>query len=229
MTEWYIPPHITQRTGDRCQFSNCWAATGAWMHRAATGGTAKVSPEDFKKAAGGGSGNPNPVTRCGTGNESDLVRGLGRLGVRGALLRVSWAQARDILSAPRRAVYGIAVDYDAWPAAKDCMNGTAGPDVNHMVGIITGETPMVMNPLCTDYQDVDVEVIVNAAQKLSRQNGREGIYLTRVLRPVPENTEECERKVADLEAVVDEQREILAQVLTLANEIRSLTLPVVGQ
>lgn len=199
------------------------------MHRAATGGTAKVSPEEFKKAAGGGSGNPNPVTRCGTGNESDLIRGLGRLGVRASLLRVSWAQARDILSSSRRAVYGIAVDYDAWPPAKDCMNGTAGPDVNHMVGVIGGETPMVMNPLCDDYQDVDVHAIVEAANKLSRQNSREGIYLTRVLRPVPASIEDCERKVADLEAVVDEQRDILAQVLTLANEIRSLTLPLVGQ
>jgi hypothetical protein len=226
MTEWYIPDHVTQRTGTKCQFSNCWCAVGAWLHRAATGGTAHVSPEEFRIAAGGGSGRPNAVTGCNSGFETDMVKGLDKLGVKATLIKVSPAIALKLLTTDRRAVFGIAVDYDAWPANKDCMNGVAGPDVNHMVGFIGGKPlKMVMNPLCQDYQAVPALAVLKAAEKFSTQAGRSGVWMTRVVRPIPVGLPEQEAIIADLISQVNDRDVAIAEALDLVAQTEAVLAP----
>lgn len=224
MGDWYTPPHFTQRTGTKCQFSNCWATVGAWLHNAATGGTAKLTPEEFRAQAGGGSGRET-IPGCNAGNETDMIKGLDKLGVKANLLKVTASQARDILSQERRAVFGIAVDYDAWPADKDCMNGTAGPDVNHMVGIIGGPTLKVMNPLCSDYQTVKIADVLAAANKLAVQTGRDAIYLARVVRPIPATVTDDKKRIAELEAQVADRDDAIAEALKLNEQITTLLVP----
>jgi hypothetical protein len=226
MTEWYTPPHVTQRTGSKCQFSNCWCAVGAWLHRGATGGTASVTPEEFRVAAGGGSGRPNATTGCNSGFEIDMIKGLDKLGVRGVLLKVTPAIALKLLTTDRRAIFGIAVDYDAWPAEKDCMNGVAGPDVNHMVGFIGGKPlKMVMNPLCTDYQAVSALAVLKAAEKFSKQAGRTTVWITRVARPIPVGLPEAEAQIADLISQVNDRDDAIKQALDLINQAEAALEP----
>jgi hypothetical protein len=219
-TAFYVPKHVTQRTGSTCQFSNCWAAVGAWLHGAATAGLAAITPEAFRIQAGGGSGRPNPTTGCHSGFETDMVEGLAHLGVHARILKVGFEQAKAILSQERRAIFGIAVDYDAWPKGADCMNGVAGPDVNHMVGIIGGRPITVMNPLCLDYQAVGLLAVLRAAQKYSTQSGRDGIWLTRVLRPVPVTAPPDEARIAELEAQVADRDDAIAEASDLLARAR---------
>lgn len=215
---WYVPPHITQRTGSKCQFSLCWATIGAWLHRAATGGTASLTPEEFAKAAGGGTGGKNQTTGCDKGLERDLLRGLDNLGVRSKILKVSRARALEILSVERRNIFAVSVDYDAWPKAKDCMNGTAGPDVNHMVGIIGGAKPQIENPLCTDYQEVSLPAVLAAAGKYASNNGRQSIWLVRVARPIPASLPADQKRIAELEGQLANAFDAMAEIASLNSE-----------
>jgi len=228
MTDWFLPRHVTQRTGTPCQFSNCWAAIGAWCHHAATGGTASVTPEEFKAAAGGGSGGKNKVTGCSKGLETDIIAGLRKLGIDQAKLvrGVSVADAKKIFSQERRAVYAVATDYDVWPVAKDCMNGTAGPDVNHMVGVICGGTMLTIeNPLCTDYQQVGIDKVLAAANKYAKQNGRSGLTLIRVPRPIPVTAVGDKRRIVELEAELQNAREDLIEVNSILATATAITAP----
>ncbi len=226
MSDWYVPDHVTQRTGTKCQFSNCWCAVGAWLHRAATGGTAIVSPEEFRTVSGGGSGRPNAVTGCNSGFEIDMVKGLDKLGVKANILKVTPQIALKLLTTERRAVFGIAVDYDAWPVEKDCMNGVSGPDVNHMVGFIGGKPlKQVMNPLCQDYQSVPALAVLKAAEKFSKQAGRSSIWITRVVRPIPTGLTADKARIAELENEVEERDTAITQALDLIVQAEGILSP----
>lgn len=211
--QFYLPPHVTQRTGSACQFSNCWCAVGAWQARGASGGTVKVSPEEFRVKAGGGSGRPNPETGCRTGFETDIVRGLGSLGLSVSRLDIAFSDLRARVETPRRALFAIAVDYSEWPEPLDCMRGVAGPDVNHMVGIVPGlknGKVTVMNPLCEEYQEIALPALATAAIRFAREHGRDFLRLVRVARPVPADMDGVRRQNAELKEQNEELRDYIA-------------------
>jgi hypothetical protein len=211
--DFHVPDHVTQRTGSQCQFSLCWGAVGAWEAAAASGSTVKVTPEEFARKAGGGSGAPNPATGCKTGFERDLQRGLNNLGLDNDLFMIPFADFRDRMSRPRREVFAVAVDYEKWPAEKDCMNGSA-VDVNHMVGYICGVDDKgrirVMNPLCDDYQLVRLSELQVAASSFARARSREGILVSRVARPKIAGLPADKARIADLEDLVERQGDYIA-------------------
>lgn len=211
----YLPPHIDQRTGSACQFSNCWCAVGAWQARGASGGTVRVTPEEFRQKAGGGSGRPNPATGCKTGFEVDIIKGLGSLGLDSRRMDIAYSDLRDRVEKPRRALFAIAVDYSEWPQNLDCMHGIAGPDVNHMVGLVPGITNgkvTVMNPLCKDYQEIALPALANAAIRFAREHGRDYLRLVRVVRPIPADTDGLRLELARLKEEVAERDDYIAAV-----------------
>lgn len=223
MTDWFVPPHVTQRTGSPCQFSLCWAAVGAWLASAATDGSVTLTPEEFARKAGGGSGRPNESTGCKTGFEVDLRKGLSNLGIESALFTVPFADLADRLTPDRRAVFAVAVDYSAWPRDKDCMNGMAGPDVDHMVGIIPGTDAQgrvkVMNPLCEDYQRVALADVSGASRKFARERSRDGIIVVRVMRQMPRGLPEDKARIAELKAENENLRDRISAMTVHAREI----------
>jgi hypothetical protein len=228
----YVPDHVTQRTGSPCQFSLCWGAVGAWLAGGATGGTVKLTPEEFARRAGGGSGAPNPATGCKTGFESDLMRGLNILGIDNDDITIPFPVLRQRLKNPRRAIFGVAVDYELWPVDKDCMNGTAD-DVNHMVGLIPGIDPKgrirVMNPLCTDYQLVHIEDVQRAAAAFSRKRRRKGILVIRVDRPKEQGLPADKERIADLEELVEAQADWIAGARMALQEALDVPVPTGGK
>lgn len=223
-----IPEFVTQRTGSPCQFSLCWAAIGAWLARAASGNTVKVTPEEFARKAGGGSGRPNATTGCKTGFETDLRKGLSNLGIDSDLFTIPYRDFADRMKVERRAVFAVAVDYELWPPEQDCMNGTAGPDVDHMVGIIPGVGEkggvQVENPLCADYQRVNLMAISTAARKFGRDRGRPGVIVVRVQRPKVFGSGDKVR-IAELEDLVERQSDHIAAASALFTEGLELEVP----
>lgn len=224
-----IPDFVTQRTGSACQFSLCWAAIGAWLAGAATNGTVKLTPEEFARKAGGGSGRPNATTGCKTGFERDLQKGLTNLGIDSDLFSIPMTDFADRMKPERRAVFAVAVDYEIWPPEQDCMNGTAGPDVDHMVGIIPGigdkGRVQVENPLCDDYQRVSLAAVSTAARKFARDRGRGGIVVVRVQRPRVTSLPADKERIADLEDLVERQADYIAASRTLAQQSLELEVP----
>lgn len=229
MTDYRIPGFVTQRTGSACQFSLCWAAIGAWLARAATNDTVQLTPEEFARKAGGGSGRPNPTTGCKTGFERDLQKGLTNLGIDSDLFTIPFADFTDRMKPERRAVFAVAVDYELWPPDQDCMNGTVGPAVDHMVGIIPGVDGkgrvQTENPLCTDYQRVSLGAISTAARKFGRDRGRSGVMVVRVLRPMPSSLPTDKERIARLEDLVERQADYIAASRTLAQQSLELEVP----
>jgi len=225
MTDWYRPPHVTQRTGTACSFSNCWATVGAWLARAATNGGSSPTPEEFKRLAGGGSGRPAP-DGCGTGFEVDVVKGLRILGIDSRIIKVMPKDVMKIMSVERRAVFGLAVDYSLWPVEKDCMNGIAGADVNHMVGFIGG-TPFddVMNPLCSAYQAVAASKVTEAATQFATEHGRDTIWLIRVARPIPASSTGDKARILELEGMVAERDDAIAEAQAFATRLGEILAP----
>jgi hypothetical protein len=229
MTAYYIPPHITQRDGCPCQFANCWAAGGAWLHRGATEGIAAVSPSEFRRLAGGGSGRANKPG-CPSGFEQDVVDGLDALGVKSSIVKVSKADARRLLSTPSRALYGIATDFDTWPDRKDCARGDF--DGNHFIGYVPGlpsPSKPVMNPLCGDYQSVALNVVMESAAKFSRDHGRGGqIWMVRVRRPQPPRPSPDPDQSAVIETLreqVAERDEWIARARALITDLAGMDVP----
>ena len=47
----YVPGHVTQRDGSESQWTNCWAACGAWAAAGASRGKKTPTPTRFRKAA----------------------------------------------------------------------------------------------------------------------------------------------------------------------------------
>lgn len=224
-----VPPFVTQRTGSACQFSLCWAAIGAWLAGAATGGTVSLSPEDFARKAGGGSGRPNATTGCRTGFERDLQKGLANLGIDSSLLTVPYRDFAERMKVERRAVFAVAVDYELWPPEQDCMNGVVGPDVDHMVGIIPGigdhAAVQVENPLCDGYQRVSLAALGTAARRFGRARGRNGVMLVRVQRPKATSLTADRARIADLEDLVERQADYIAAASALFSDGIELEVP----
>lgn len=225
----HIPDHVTQRDGSPCQLANCWAAVGAWLHNGATGGTAKVTPTEFRRQAGGGSGKANKPG-CPSGFEGDILAGLDALGVKATLIKLSRADARALLTTPSRALYGISTDYDAVPDLKDCAIGDF--DGNHAVGWIPGtSSPQkpLMNPLCPDYTSLSLNVVLDAAQKFSRDHGRgDQVWLTRVRRPQPARQPQDPQHAALVESLredVARRDEWIARARALILDLAELGAP----
>mgnify|MGYP000891395698 CR=1 FL=1 len=235
MTTQYIPAQVTQRDGSPCQWANCWAALGAWLHDGATGGTASVTPTEFRRHAGGGSGRANKPG-CPSGFESDVVAGLRALGVKASIIKVSPADARRLLNTPSRALYGISTDFDRWPDAKDCAIGDF--DGNHAIGYIPGlPSPgkPVMNPLCKGYQNVSLNTVLASAAKFAKDHGRvtdagaAQIWLIRVRRPAPPRPQVDPAQTALVEQLREqlaERDEWIARARALIAELGTLEVPV---
>lgn len=213
MTEWYEPKPVIQLDGSKCQGANCWAASGAWQLSAATGGAAVITPTVFRQRAGGGSGKANDAG-CPSGFEVDLVAGLDKMGVRSSIIRVTEARARRILSTERAAAFAVATDYEVWP--EDQKAAAPGFDGNHMVGVIPGlgaaKRVQVMNPLASAYQRIDLEVLLDAAVKFSKEHARGGlIWLVRIYRPevVPDGASDDRKALALARRTIEELRDDL--------------------
>lgn len=221
---WYRPQHVTQRTDHPCWSSLCWDAVGAWLVDGATLGAVQLAPGRFAELAGGGSGKR---IGCGlrAGTERDLVAGVRALGLAARIVDVSRAQARRLLSTRRPQLYAIATDYELWPADGDCMVGDPGPDTNHAIGWDPGTARAVMNPLCRAYQAVDLADVLRAASAYQRQQGRDGIRLVSVIRPVPESLPADLRRIASLERELAEADERDAMVRQHAAAILELVEP----
>lgn len=214
MSAYYVPKHVTQQDGSKCAGSNCWAAVGAWLYAGATGGVGQLTPTDFRRMAGGGSGRADE-SGCRSGFEGDITKGLDRLGVKAFTMELQAVDAREVLNAERRSLFAVATDYELWPAEKDCLRGTF--DGNHMVGMIAGTTLKVMNPLCDDYQTVGLLRVLAAAEKFARDHGRSRIVLVRVPRPLPSG-------LAEDRATLAAQAARIAELEEAATEARSLSL-----
>lgn len=222
MTSFHQPRHVTQRDPkDPRQFSHCWAACGAWLLDAATDGASRVVAKEFARAAGGGSGR-----KTGSGTQEDIVNGLNHYGVKADLIDMPVGSATSILGRERRAVFAIATDYDVWPSGKDCMRGEVGPDVNHEVGVIPGDPPQVMNPLCDDYQTVPLATIIQAAAKYARQNGHSRtLQVVRVLRQKPTGLIADKARLAEQQDLIDQWQEYGSATRSLANRILDIPVP----
>lgn len=223
MTDWFVPKPITQRDAtDLLQFSHCWAAVGAWLLAAATDGASKVTGKAFAKAAGGGSGR-----KPGSGTQEDIVAGLAHFGVKAAIVRMDHAGAAELLGSDRRAVWGVATDYDVWPTPKDCMNGVVGPDVNHEVGVIGGRPVKAMNPLCVgDYQSITLQTLLEASFKYARQQGHSRyIEVVRVYRQKPTVKVANRARIAELEDTLARWDEYAVAVRGLAGDILDIPVP----
>jgi hypothetical protein len=225
MPDLFLPEAVTQRDGSPCQWANCWAAVGAWLHNGATGGTALVTPTEFRKMAGGGSGRANKPG-CPSGFEQDIVDGLDALGVKSTIVKVGQADARRLLSTPSRALYGIATDFDRWPADKDCSAGDF--DGNHAIGYVPGlglPSKAVMNPLCPDYQNVSLTVVLNSAVKFARDHARGGeVWLVRVRRPKPQVSPDKDR-IESLTEAIAQRDEWIARARALIVDLATLEVP----
>lgn len=216
MLDWYQPAHVTQQDGSKCRGSNCWAAVGAWLLRAATSGVASVSPTAFRSMAGGGSGSV-ASPGCRSGFEADLVKGLATVSVKAAIVRLDRRAARRVLSHERRAVYAMATDYELWPEGKDCL--VQDFDGNHMVGVIGGKPAQVMNPLCDEYQGIGLEALLDSATKFSVEHGRSGlVWLVRAFREVPKADagDAPKAAMAELRRQVEERDDAIAEASSLA-------------
>lgn len=209
---YFIPDHVTQQDGSRCAGSNCWAAVGAWLYAAATGGAGKLTPTEFRQMAGGGSGRAG-ASGCRSGFEGDLVKGLDKLGVKSSILELRTTEAVKLLATERRAVFALATDYELWPEGKDCLDGDF--DGNHMVGLIAGRPVKVMNPLCDHYQAVNLNAILAAADKFARDHGRNRVLVVRVKRPLPAGLAEDKALIETQRAVIEEHEEAMAAARSL--------------
>jgi hypothetical protein len=219
MSAFYLPRHVTQRNpADPLAMSHCWAACGAWMLDAATDGASRVSAREFAKAAGGGSGR-----NTGSGTQEDICNGLNHYGVSSALLRIPVADARALLMTERRAVYALATAYELWPVGKDCLRTEAGPDVNHEVGVIGGDPPNIMNPLCLDYQSIPLGTLIDAAARYAKENGHSRtLEIVRVYRQKPAGLIADKLRIADLEDQIAAQADWIAQARALFSEGNAL-------
>lgn len=225
----FVPAHVTQRDGSPCQWSNCWAAVGAWLHNGATGGAASVTPSEFRRQAGGGSGSGGSPG-CRSGFEGDIVAGLDALGVKASIVKVTVPDARRLLTTPSRALYGLATDYDAVPALRDCQAGDF--DGNHAVGWVPGvSSPQkpLMNPLCRDYSGLSLNVLLDAAVLFGKAHGRGSqVWLVRVRRPEPAapSPDPTQQALVDaLRQQVADRDEWIARARALVADLAALSVP----
>jgi hypothetical protein len=155
----YIAKHIRQLDGSRCQSTNCWAATGAYLVRSATRGKKRPTPMEFRAAAG-------RLKGCPPGGLGDIILGCKRFGVKATLLLdVNRKQMRRRFSSKASTrVYAVPFDWEVWPDDKKCAGDYDG---YHSAAVIPGlnkrKSIRTMDPLCTKLRWVRRGDIIDSA------------------------------------------------------------------
>ena len=171
----YLPEHVTQEDGSICQWTNCWAAVGAWAVRGLTKGVRSPMPTWFRRKA--------KAQGCRAGSLGDIVRGLMNMGL------WKYRQARYIedmtqerLRRRLKTRTGVLVlletDFEVWPDGKSCQPGfTDRDDAYHMVGAVCGADKqgrvMTMDPLCKRYRWTKIEDVIRAAVRYNDEHAHE--------------------------------------------------------
>jgi len=172
MTKRYSPSYVGQNDGSRCQWTNCWCATGAMMLDAATRGRRRVSPMQFRKRAGALKG-------CRTGGLGDIMRGLAAYGVKSRMaVDVPRAKARTRLASKTSTkVYAVETDFDAWPTRSKCDFGKDF-DGYHMCLLLPGAQQKRGKPhirvgdplMCGRLKWVRLKGVLNAAIEYNNEH-----------------------------------------------------------
>jgi hypothetical protein len=171
----YVPKHVTQADGSDCQWTNCWAATGAWLIDGGTRGRKKPTPMQFRKAA-------RAMKGCRTGGYGDLILGLAAFGVKARLLSdVPIKEARKRLrNASSRKLYAMASDWSRWPDVDKCRGDYDG---YHMAGLAPGRKTdkkgraetRTNDPLCSRLRFVRTLGVLRAGEEYNREHyGKKG-------------------------------------------------------
>jgi hypothetical protein len=172
----YVPDHVTQEDGSPSQWTNCWAAVGAWLADVASRGGARPTPSVFRRKARKPIGTP--------GGSADVERGLQRMGLWDEcrmIYDVPKATLRERLLEPTGLFYGAESDFNVWPRESRCSE-TFGDekDAYHYIGIIAGEGTdenagkvRVNDPLCHSYRWVDVDGVVKAIVTYNNEHAGE--------------------------------------------------------
>lgn len=169
----YVPAHVPQMDGSKCETTNCWAAVGAWGVDGLTGGDRTPKPTWFRFKA--------KAQDCRPGGLGDIIRGLANMGLwRSKTARyvvdMTPARLRRRLRTRTGALVCVETDFEVWPEYKNCQPGFDG---YHMVGVICGrddeDRVRVMDPLCKEqgYRWVKVEAIVRAAVQYNNEHAGE--------------------------------------------------------
>ena len=160
----FVPEHVAQGDGTRCQWTNCWAAVGAWLAAGSSGGARTPSPTFFRyRAAKAGED-------CTTGGLGDIVRGLTNMGLWDRAkyrFDVPVAEVRDVLRRRNGALVALETDFGCYPDKDSCQPGFAG---YHGIGVVCGVGTgrhkgevRTMDPLCRDYRWVDIDGVIAAS------------------------------------------------------------------
>ena len=170
MAKKYVPRHVTQADGSRCQWTNCWAATGAWLVDGGTLGKHKPTPMEFRAAA-------RALKGCRPGGYGDLIAGLAHFGVKAILLDdISIPAAKKRLRNDNgRKLYAMASDWSRWPDVDKCRGDYDG---YHMAGLVPGKKVVkgkaeirTNDPLCNRMRWVRMSGIVRAGEEYNREHG----------------------------------------------------------
>jgi len=165
----YVPGHVTQLDGSECQWSNCWAAVGAWLCKGATRNDVDLTPPQFRKKA--------QVPECLPAGLGNIERGMRRAGAWGrncrSLIDVPKADVRKRLLTRSGRLVALETDFEDWPRP------TAG-DFYHMIGVVCGEGTKenrgkvrVMDPLENRIKWVGIDAVMQAANRYNNQHGEE--------------------------------------------------------
>jgi hypothetical protein len=163
---YYVPAHIAQGDGSPCQWTNCWAAVGAWLARGATGGAKMPTPSRIRQLARAGG--------CRTGGLADVQLALQRLGITCHYrMDLDRYETRDILDRPGT-LSQLSVAYDALPRRERCQAGEV--DFYHAMGVVGGSLVRgqgwrVMDPLCRAIQRIEHDALFDAALAYGREHG----------------------------------------------------------
>jgi len=163
----YLPEHVTQLTGDPCQWRSCWCAVGAWLAAGLSGGSRTPSPEWFRRMA--------VKPGCTPGSLADIVRGLTNMGLwdRRVVYRhdVPRDDFRHLLLANTGKLVAVETAFDDWP------DEATGGDFYHMLGVVCGTQRVhqgevrAMDPLRTRYVWQDVSAVVDVALDYQHEHG----------------------------------------------------------
>ncbi len=182
----YTPRHVTQADGSSCQWTNCWAATGAWLVNAGTRGKKKPTPMQFRKAA-------RAMKGCRTGGYGDLILGLSVFGVKARFLND--VPVKDVRKRLRNTksnkVYAMASDWSRWPDIDKCRGDYDG---YHMAGLLPGNRrdkkgraeTRTNDPLCNRLRYVRTRGLMRAGEEYNREHGGRRGTIDLVVVTVPE-------------------------------------------
>lgn len=210
----YVPDHITQEDGSPSQWTNCWAAVGAWLADGASRGTKVVKPSRFRQLAR----RPLHVP----GGMGDVERGLQRMGVwdaARALYDVPRGTLRERLLEPTGSLIGAESEFEVWPVADRCSKSFGDQqDAYHFIGVVAGEGTgvnagkvRVEDPLCHAMRWVDVDTVVRAIVRYNNEHAGEekGTADIIVVRPpkLPEEGPDQRAVIALLRQAIDALKE----------------------